>query len=121
MSRVRRDRGMVTAELAVALPAVFLVIAAGVTAVSVLTAQLRCVDAAREAARAAARGESAAVVRSAASRSAPAAASVAVSGDRDAVTVTVSARAGAGRGLLPSFRVVAVAVARREPEGTGVP
>ncbi len=49
------DRGSVTAELAVALPALVLLLLAGLTAVQAVTVQLRCVDAAREAARAAAR------------------------------------------------------------------
>ena len=62
---------MATAEVAVALPALVLLVAAAMTAVSMVTAQLRCVDAAREAARAAARGEGATVVRSLAERSAP--------------------------------------------------
>lgn len=121
MAAVGRDRGMATAELAVALPAVVLVIMAGMTAVSVLTAQLCCVDAAREAARAAARGESAAVVRSVAATAGPADATVTVAGDAEQVTVTVSADARVGRGVLPSFRVRATAVARREPESAGVP
>ena len=53
----RGDGGMATAELAVVLPVLVLLVAAGLTAISVLLAQLRCVDGAREAARAAARGE----------------------------------------------------------------
>lgn len=117
----RRDGGMATAELAVVLPALVLVVAAALTAVSVLLAQLRCVDAAREGARAAARGEPVAVARSAAARVAPAAATVNVGVEGEDVRVTVSARAGTGGGLLPTFRVTATAVALREPEATGVP
>jgi Flp pilus assembly protein TadG len=117
----RRDGGMATAELAVVLPALILVIAAALTAVSVMVAQLRCVDAAREGARAAARGEASAVARSAAERVAPATASVAVSDEGEDVRVTVSARAGRVGGLLPTFTVSATAVALREPESTGVP
>lgn len=115
------DRGMATAELAVALPAVVLVIVAGMTAVSVLTAQLRCVDAAREAARAAARGESSAIVRSAAARSGPSGSTVSVTGDDREVVVVVSAESGGGAGILPSFEVRAIAVARREPDTADVP
>ena len=48
---------MVTAETAVVLPVLLLVLAGAVAAVTVVGAQLRCVDAAREGARAAARGE----------------------------------------------------------------
>ena len=115
MSR-RRDGGAATAEFAVVLPALILVVVAGMAAVSVLFAQLRCVDGAREAARAAARGESDAVVRSAATKSAPTGAGVQVVASGSEVRVTVSAVAGGGGGLLPSFRVTASAVALREPE-----
>ncbi|HJX42614.1 MAG TPA: TadE family type IV pilus minor pilin, partial [Geodermatophilus sp.] len=54
---------MVTAETAVVLPVLLLVLAAVVAAVVVVGAQLRCVDAAREGARAAARGEDPAAVQ----------------------------------------------------------
>jgi Flp pilus assembly protein TadG len=117
----RRDGGMATAELAVVLPVLVLLVAAGLTAVSVVLAQLRCVDAAREAARAAARGETVAVTRSAAARVAPTSATVDVGTDGEEVRVTVSATAGRLGGLLPTFRVTATAVALREPESTGVP
>lgn len=112
---------MATAEVAVALPAFVLLVAAAVMAVSAVTAQLRCVDAAREAARAAARGESAAVVRSLAGRSAPVGSAVQVTSGGREVKVTVSARTDPGGDLLPSFRVHASAVALREPESTGEP
>ena len=120
MSR-RRDGGMATAELAVVLPTLVLVIGAALTMVSVILAQVRCVDAAREAARAAARGESSDVVRSAAVRAAPAAATVEVGGGGEEVRVTVSARVRGIGALLPAFHVSASAVALREPESTGVP
>jgi Flp pilus assembly protein TadG len=117
----RRDSGMATAELAVVLPVLVLVIAAGLTAVSVMLAQLRCVDAARETARAAVRGEPAALVRSAGDRVAPSGAAIDVATEGDEVRVTVSARAGKAGGLLPTFQVRATAVAVREPESSGVP
>ena len=107
---------MATAELAVVLPVLVLVVAAAMTAVSVLLAQLRCVDAAREAARAAARGETAEVVRSSAERFGPAGSAVEMAADGAEVRVTVSARTPGGGGLLPSFNVTATAVALREPE-----
>jgi Flp pilus assembly protein TadG len=83
---------MVTAETAVVLPVLLLVLAAAVAAVTVVGAQLRCVDAAREGARAAARGEAAAVEL--ARRAAPegAAVDVTVVGDEVRVTVTAEAR-----------------------------
>lgn len=60
------DDGMVTAELAVAIPTVVVVLVAAVTALAAIGAQLRCTDAAATAARLVARGESAATARSAA-------------------------------------------------------
>lgn len=117
----RRDRGVATAEVAVALPALVVLVAAGMTAVSVLTAQLRCVDAAREAARAAARGEDAAIVRSLAERSGPAGSEVQVTSGGQEVEVTVSAAADSVGGLLPAVRVRASAVALREPDSVDEP
>lgn len=55
--RRRRDEGSATAELAVALPAVVLVLAACAGALQVASAQVRLQDAAALAARAAARGD----------------------------------------------------------------
>lgn len=52
-----RDRGSVTAEVALALPAIVLVLLALLGATAVGTAQLRCADAARAAAREAALGQ----------------------------------------------------------------
>lgn len=121
MTARRRDGGTATAELAVVLPVLVLVVVAAMTAVSVVLAQLRCVDAAREAARAAARGEVPAVVRTAAERAAPDGAGVAVATGEQEVRVTVSARAGVAGGLLPAFEVSATAVAFREPEHLGAP
>jgi Flp pilus assembly protein TadG len=51
------ERGMVTAELAACLPILVLVLAVAVSAVSVAGVRVRAQDAAREAARAAARGD----------------------------------------------------------------
>ena len=117
----RRDGGMATAELAVVLPTLVLIIAAGLAMVSVVLAQVRCVDAAREAARAAARGEPPEVVRSVAVRAAPAGARVDVGSAGAEVEITVSAPTVRAGGLLPAFQVSASAVALREPESTGVP
>lgn len=83
---------MVTAETAVVLPVLLLVLAGAVAAVVLVGAQLRCVDAAREGARAAARGEPAAVVADLAGRAGPDGAAVGTATAGDRVTVTVSAR-----------------------------
>jgi hypothetical protein len=56
-----RDAGMVTAELAVGLPALLAVVGLCLTAVAAVALQLRCLDAASGAARLAARGQSAGI------------------------------------------------------------
>ncbi|MGH8775896.1 MAG: TadE family type IV pilus minor pilin, partial [Jiangellaceae bacterium] len=75
-----------------ALPALVLVVVAAVWVVSIALAQLRCADAAREAARAAARGESQAEVTQLAEAVAPDGAIVRVRVEGELVTVEVSAR-----------------------------
>ena len=117
LSRWSGQRGSVTAEAAVALPALMLIIAAAVGAVTTVTAQLRCLDAAREAARAAARSEPAAVVRDLATAAAPAGSSAEVALDGDRVTVTVRATVHPLGGLLPDITVTGRAVGLREPDG----
>ena len=82
---------MVTAETAVVLPVLLLVLAAAVAAVVVVGAQLRCVDAASEALRAAVRGEPTAAARDIASRAAPMSALTTINRAGDVVTVTVTA------------------------------
>jgi Tfp pilus assembly protein PilX len=109
---VRADRGSVTAELAVALPVLVLLLLAGLTSVNAVATQMRCVDAAREAARAQARGEPGVA---AGERAAPTGATVAVSAVGDTVRATVVAVAHPLGGRLPGFTVRAEAVAAVEP------
>ena len=54
---MRSDSGAVTAELAACLPVLFVVVAVALSAVTVAGDRVRVQDAAREAARAAARGD----------------------------------------------------------------
>ncbi len=70
------QRGSVTAETAVVLPALVAVLVLCLWSVTVVGQQLRCIDAARTGARALARGEPAALARAAAERAAPAGARV---------------------------------------------
>ncbi len=122
-TRSRRDAGMVTAETAVLLPVLVVVLAAAVFVLACVAAQLECVDAARSAARLAARGEPAPAVTRTAERLAPGEARVALttgSGLGDAATVEVVVTAQVrpfGRALrgLPAVRVSARAVAAVEP------
>lgn len=85
------ERGMATAELAIVLPAVMLVLLLVLSAIATGASQLRATDAARAGARAAAAGESHAVVVEHAMRLAPDGADVAVSNEGGLVVVTVVA------------------------------
>lgn len=103
------------------LPVLVLLTGMLVWGVLVGAAQLRCVDAAREAARAAARGDPQGEVLAAARRNAPRDAAVAVSSSGSTVVVRVSAVArgfGALGGLL-SVPVEGTATAVREPGEPG--
>jgi hypothetical protein len=94
-----------------------LVAAAGVATVTVVGAQLRCVDAARDGARAVARGESTDAVRRLAGSAGPPGAEVSIAQDGDSARVAVSARIGGLGRLVPPFRVHAESVAPLEPDG----
>ncbi|WP_436524614.1 TadE family type IV pilus minor pilin [Actinoplanes sp. HUAS TT8] len=116
--RPGRDRGAFTAELAAGLPALMVLLFAGIAAVSAMVTKAQCLDAAREAALAEARGERTSV----AAQVAPEGADIRVGGDQESVTVTVSVRVSVLGGHLPGFTVTAGAVAAREPaagEGGG--
>jgi Flp pilus assembly protein TadG len=106
------DRGTVTVEAALALCSLVVVLALVVAAVSAVAAQLRCVDAAREAARLTARGEQGRA-EELAQQIAPHGAVVAVTVRGDEVTARVSANPVAG--LLPGIEVGAEAAAILEP------
>jgi hypothetical protein len=88
-SRGGTDRGSVTAEAAVVLPVLVAAFALCLGGVATVTAELRCVDAARTAARGLARGEPVAAAVAAARAEAPAGAEVAVARQADDVAVTV--------------------------------
>jgi hypothetical protein len=107
-----RDRGSFTAELAAGLPALMLLMFVGLTAVGAVTTKAQCVDAAREGAVAAGRGEPGAV---AAARVAPPDAGIAVSQNVQTVTVVVRAPIRVLGGGLPVITVESTAVAAREP------
>ncbi|MGE5829725.1 MAG: TadE family type IV pilus minor pilin [Micromonosporaceae bacterium] len=115
--RARPDRGSATAELAVGLPALVLLSIVAVTAVGAVLTQLRCVDAAREAARAQARGEQGVA---AAQRVAPPGAAIGVEFVDGTVRVTVRVTVHPIGGRLPGFPVTAVSVAALEP-GSALP
>jgi hypothetical protein len=87
-----RDAGYVTAEAAVVIPSLVFLTALLLWGLAAAAAQIRCVDAARAGARAAAREEPAAAVLDAARTAAPARAAVSVHRGGDLVRITVEAR-----------------------------
>ncbi len=105
---------MATAEFAVVIPAIVAVLVLCVYAVFAGVNQLRCVDAARLAARAAARGDSAGAVERLAREAAPSNATILVTIAGDRVEVRVRAPAGPAVGGLQPPSVSALSVARLE-------
>lgn len=111
------DAGMVTAEIATVLPALVALTLALVAVVGAVGAQLRCADLARESARALARGEGTAAVRSRVLADAPPGASLSVRRSGGTVTATVTATTRVfGTDLLrvPGVRVRSSATAADE-------
>lgn len=105
------ERGSATVETAIGITAVAFTLALCLAGIGAVIGQLRCADAAREAARLAARGDgSAAAV---AADLAPSGAAVDISRSGDLITVTVRAPAV---GLLPGLSVRASAVSAVEAE-----
>lgn len=108
---------MVTVELAVAIPAVVLVLAFCLSGITAVSAQVRCIDAARAGARALARGDDPEAVRALMADAAPPGAEFDIERTGDSVTVTVTVTAGGFGGLLPRWPVRASA--RGQLEGVG--
>ena len=112
-----RDRGAVTAETAVALPILVLVLWLVLAALRVGDAQLACQDAARAAARAAARGEPLEVVVETARVTAPEGAEVLVDDGSGLVVVEVRAEVSLlGPWGVPSMTVSGRAAAAPEDQ-----
>jgi hypothetical protein len=94
-----------------ALAVLAVVLVSCLAGIACLIAQIRCADAAREAARLAGRGD-ADLAASAVATLAPDGAVLSLGGDGDLVTATVTA--GAIGGLLPGVAITASAAAARE-------
>ncbi|MFB0627615.1 TadE family type IV pilus minor pilin [Streptomyces sp. AB3(2024)] len=105
------DRGYVTAEAALIIPALVLFAALLVWALMAAAAQIRCVDAARAGARAAGRSEPLDVAVAAARAAAPPGARVELERSGDLWRVTVAAPAPGPAGLPVRLGAVAVALA----------
>ena len=95
------ERGYVTAETALALPSLLMVFAALLLMVYGAGSQLRCADAAWEAARLAARGVPPELAEAQVKRWAPIGAAVSVAPDQGAIRATVSVHIGFGGARLP--------------------
>ncbi len=107
---------MVTAELAAALPVLMILVAVALSAVSVAGERVRAADAAREAARAAARDDSVAAARLAAASAPGASLTISRSGDQVQARVRIVVHPMGG--WLPGLAVVEHAVAAAEPDAT---
>jgi Flp pilus assembly protein TadG len=106
------DRGGVTAEFAVALPALLLMVTFALGAVDAVLTKVQCVDAARDAALVAARGgDGAATARA----RAPGGATVRVTEDDGTIGVSVSVRVTPLGVHVGGFEAAATAVATIEP------
>ena len=124
IGRLRRrrhgDAGVVTAELALTLPLLVAVTLGLVWLLAVGLAQVRLVDAARETARAVARGEPVEEAVRLGARVAPQGASVGVTTTSDRVVATSEVEVRGPGGLfdfLPGVRLHAEATAAMEPGG----
>ncbi|GHF95948.1 TadE family type IV pilus minor pilin [Streptomyces filamentosus] len=105
------DRGSVTVEAAVVLPVLALFAMALLWALAASAAQIRCVDAARAGARAAARAESPGAVTAVARAAAPEGARVTVTRQGELWRVTVEAAAPGPADLGVTLRAGAAALA----------
>lgn len=116
-SRSLSERGAATAELATALPLLVAVTIGLVWLLAVGTAQVRAVDAARETARAVARGDGDAQAVEQGLRVAPPGSRISVHDDGDQVTAVVVGRVDGPGGLFarfPGVTITAEAVATSE-------
>jgi hypothetical protein len=107
-----RDGGFFTAEMAAGLPALMLLMLAGLTAVLAVVAKGQCVDASREGALVTARGGAGEPI---AAEVAPTGAEVWISIGADAVTARVRAPVSLFGAHLPAIIVEGSSTAAREP------
>lgn len=114
--RHRRTRGAYTAELAVALPSLLVLVACGLLVISSASASLRCHDATRSGARALARGEPMTAVVAAATTAAPRGAEIDVA--RDDGMAEVRCAAAVRVAGLRAMRVSSRSVAAVEDDAT---
>lgn len=111
------DRGSVTAEAAVVVPALVVFVAALLWALTAASAQIQCVDAARAGARAAARSEPRAAALEAARSAAPEGAAITMGRSDDLWHVRVEAPTPGPRGIALTLTAEAVAPAEDSAAG----
>jgi len=90
-ARGRGDRGAVTAEVAMAIPVLLATMVLGLWMAGLVIANIRCIDAARDVARAIARGEPPRTAEQLGTRTAPAGATVTITQDGPDIHVAVTA------------------------------
>ena len=110
--RKPNDRGAVTVEAAATLATFVVVLSLAIGGLMAVADQIRCVDAAREAARLTARGDPE-QARQVATQTAPPNATVTITTKGEHIEVTIHATPVGG--LLPGLEVQAEAVAVAEP------
>ena len=117
--RIRHgERGSVTAETAIVLPVVVVLLAVATWVIGLVVTHIRCLDAARDVARAVARGEPAEEARRIGLRSAPAGSVVELGRSDSDVTAVVRSPAVAlpVLGSIGAVRVEERATVQAEPE-----
>jgi Flp pilus assembly protein TadG len=115
----RAGRGSVTAETAVVLPVVVVMLLMATWAIGLVVTHIRCLDAARDVARAVARGEQEDEARRIGERTAPVGSAVEVTRDGDDVTAVVRvSRAWPLLGGSGTLRVEERATLQAEPDQT---
>ncbi|MEV8376843.1 TadE family type IV pilus minor pilin [Kribbella sp. NPDC056861] len=98
--KTRSDHGAITAEAALVLPVLLAFLALGLWVVGTVITNIRCIDAARDTARAAARGESEEIARQLGERAAPQGATITITQTGTTIHVEVTAAPASPPGLL---------------------
>lgn len=101
--RVRPEKGAITAEVAFVLPVLLAVLAIGLWLVGTVITNIRCIDAARDTARAVARGESAENARHLGQRTAPSGATITITHQDATIHVEVVVLTSKPPGLLAAL------------------
>ncbi|TCO47600.1 TadE-like protein [Kribbella antiqua] len=124
MQRKRLERGAVIAEVAIVLPVLLSVVFLGVWWIGIIMVNIQCIDAARDVARAAARGETPEAAREIGRRAAPDNATIEIRQSGPDIHVTVTATPHTNAPLLtalPAPTLKAEATLQTEPTQGGTP